>query len=370
MSWYVVILFFLFILIGFDYLGHTRRINMDNLIILVCAMVLFFFMGCRSVTVGADTIQYVHGFRQICNTDFLDLFTINVYGFGWGYELHFEYGYRVFNKLVSYISQSEQAILFSTSLLIIVLLIVLIKNQSIYPYLSIWLYVTLGIFQTQMNMIRNAIAILICYLGFHYLKERKLLKYLLCVLIGMIFHVSAIVFIPLYWVVNCVKLTPKIVWSILIIAVLFGFGFAIIRSYIITVLPFGFGSYFQEETTRFEGLAVGVFHFLILLFTWFTMDCSEKTKIVKDEIIGIWTFVAEIFFFCVGYEVAAATRMAALFGPYLLILIPNLIGKGIKNASKRSIVIAMLMLFTGLQYILRLTINNIGATMPYQFFWY
>ena len=105
MFWYITILFLMALPMSFAYVGYARKINMDKLIIPMCFAVLLFFMACRSIEIGADTKQYVYGFRQICNIRFLDLFRIRVYGIG-GYELNFEYGYRLFNKLISYISHN------------------------------------------------------------------------------------------------------------------------------------------------------------------------------------------------------------------------------------------------------------------------
>ena len=79
--------------------------------------------------------------------------------------------------------------------------------------------------------------------------------------------------------------------------------------------------------------------------------------------------MAEIFFFCVGYDVSAATRMAALFGLYMVLLLPNMLEMGIRSDKKRLVVIAIIIVLTGAQYVLRLKINNIGTKMPYQFFW-
>lgn len=72
------------------------------------------------------------------------------------------------------------------------------------------------------------------------------------------------------------------------------------------------------------------------------------------EAIGVWMLMLEMLFFCIGYDVAAATRMAALFGPYLIIFIPRLIETGIESKSVRLNVIALVMVLSGMQYIVRL----------------
>ena len=84
--------------------------------------------------------------------------------------------------------------------------------------------------------------------------------------------------------------------------------------------------------------------------------------------VGIWMLLAETFFFALGIGMRSSLRMAALFGPYIIILIPNLIDKSSKNGNK-NVVLLIIIVLTGLQYLLRIRINNIGGSMPYSFFW-
>ena len=369
MGWYIFLLVIMAFPLMLSYFGNIRKINVSKLVIPMATIPLLFFMSFRAINVGADTKQYVFVFNQISNISLFDLFKTNTYAVGGRYRLSFEYGYRLFNKLVSYFSTDGQAITVANSILIIFLLSLLIKKRSMHPALSIWLYITLGVFQTEMNMSRNAIAILICYLSLQFIKEKKLVKYILCVLIATLFHTSSILFIPLYWIVDKVKLTPKLMRKILIIAIVLGFGFSIVRQFLITSLPFGYGRYLIGNNTKLESLAVGVMHLLLVLLTWIMMDRAKKSEAIQAETIGIWMFTANIFFFCIGYDVHYAVRMAALFGPYLIILIPNLLMKGIETENKRFNAIVIIIILTGITYILRLRINNIGATVPYEFFW-
>ena len=369
MGWYIVIMGLMTIPMAFAYVGYRRKINADSLIIPVCTAFLLFFMACRDSKIGADTGQYVYAFQQISNTPLSKLFTMKIYGIGGGYEYNFEYGYRLFNKLVSLISTNEQAIIAATSLTALVLLSILIKKKSCCPLLSIWMYITLGIFQTEMNMSRNAIAIMICYLGFQFIRDKKPVKYLLCVFLGSMFHASSILFVPLYWLFWKVKLTPGFLKRVLITAAALGLGFSIIRPFVVKLLPFGYGRYFAGNTEKIVSLAVGLFHCMVLLLAWLMLDKDRRTEVLGSDKIGIWMFVAEVFFFCVGFDVEMAARMAALFGPYLLIWVPYLLMNGIQAEKNRFTAIVIMMLFVGFQYVLRISVNNIGTTMPYHFFW-
>ena len=286
-----------------------------------------------------------------------------------GYELNLEYGYRLYNKLVSLISENPQAITIANSLLIMALLGKLIKDHSPYVFLSAWLYITLGIYQTQMNMARNAIAILICYLGCKYIEECNVKKFLIFVTIATLFHSSSVLFVPIYWLATKSKLKSKKVAKILLLSMGCGFAFSLVRPLFVRFLPFGFGRYFIGNTFKFESLIVGLFHLVLIIVVIFFTEKQDRAKMFEFESIGVWMLVLEMLFFCIGYDVAAATRMAALFGPYLIIFIPRLIETGIESKSVRLNVIALVIILSGMQYIVRLQINNIGSTMPYQFFW-
>ena len=257
----------------------------------------------------------------------------------------------------------------ANSLLTIILLSKLIKSQSPYAFLSVWLYITLGIFQTQMNMARNAIAIMICYLGCTFIEKRDEKRFLLTVAIASLFHSSSILFVPLYWLVTKVKLTKKKVIKIFLVSFILGVTFSWVRPYFVRFLPFGFGRYFAGNASKLESLIIGAFHLALILLVMMLTDRLERNKIIEHESIGIWMLVLEILFFCIGFDVASATRMAALFGPYLIVLIPNMIERGILSDNKRLNAIALIIILTGAQYIARLQINNIGKTMPYAFFW-
>lgn len=368
MMWYYGILVLLVFPMIFAYIGYVKNIDVKNLTLPICMGILALFMSCRSVSVGADTCQYERGFEQIAVTPWSRLFTTKIYGVGGGYELNFEYGYRLYNRFVGIISKKPQTITIANSLLIMTLLGKLIKGRSPYVFVSIWLYITLGIYQTQMNMARNAIAILICYIGCKYIEEHNAIKYITCVAIATLFHSSSVLFIPLYWLATKTMLTSKKVRMILLLSVGCGLTFAFVRPLLVRYLPFGFGQYFAGDTSKFESLIVGMFHLILVAFVVVLAKKQEVPKMLEEEKIGIWMFLLDMLFFCIGYETSNAARMAALFGPYLIVLIPRLIETGIEQ-KKQLNAIAVVVILSGIQYIVRLQINNIGSTMPYQFFW-
>ena len=184
-------------------LARRQGRSAQRVALAMSCVVLWFFMAMRAQTVGVDTKYYVCIYQQFPQISWKELFTAQLYPTPrrtW--ELDLEPGYRLLNKLLSIYLPAPQWITVANSALIIALLYRWLRRESPNAMLSIWLYLTLGVYQTEMNVARNAIAILLGYTAFHWIKERKLAPYFLQILMAVSFHKSAVVFLPLYWLVN------------------------------------------------------------------------------------------------------------------------------------------------------------------------
>ena len=76
-------------------------------------------------------------------------------------------------------------------------------------WLATWLYATLTFFYTSMNFTRQALACSVSLLGYKYLRERKLIPYMLIVLLAASFHVTALIMVPIYFICQ-IRLTKKL----------------------------------------------------------------------------------------------------------------------------------------------------------------
>lgn len=79
-------------------------------------------------------------------------------------------------------------------------------------------------------------------------------------------------------------------------------------------------------------------------------------------------FILNTMIYIIGINMYNAPRVAALFGPFVVIYLPRLISKGVRGQKKVLLCVFMFVLCV-VQYIGRMMINNIGLTMPYIFFW-
>lgn len=368
MLWYIIICILLLYPLLLISLGHRIGKSTNKIALIYGCLTLWFFMAMRSVTVGVDTKNYAYVFQQFARIPFSEVFTAITYGTQKGnWTFDFEPGYRLLNKVVSMICANPQAITIVNSTIIILLLYRLIRKYSVNCFLSLWLYVTLGVFQTEMNVTRNAIAILIVYNGFDYIIRRKLPQYLLCCVAGALFHVATLAFIPLYWIVRYYKPSMKKTVCIVGTFVVIGLIFPVLTPYLRKILPGSMEKYFSRGNDKMASLMVGLFNAALFTMVYIMLRKRKQTLVFKRCRVGVILLTINLCFFGLNIGLDYAARMAALFGPYLIIFIPQMIALFDSKAKQRN-VSALVALVCGVQYILRMCVNNIGGTMPYSFF--
>lgn len=365
--YYVIIISLLILMFASQY-AYEKGKNIVSISFYLGVIELGFLMACRSYLVGVDTKEYYAGFQQISLTRFSDLNNTALYGFGGNYVLNFEYGYKLLNKIISYISTNSQAIIIFSSLLIVILFAVLIKKYSPNPLLSLWLYVTLGLFQTQMNISRNSLAILIVYFGIKYIHNKNFLKYLIIVLLGATIHSSVLLMLPVYFLTNYVPIDRKRLKLYFIASLILGLLIGIGKSVVIHLVPSKYAYLSSGTDVKIEGLLVGVMYILLFGLIYLSNN-SAKKEMIKENQFGTWMFLITVLFYMSGIGLSFATRIAILFGTFMVIYFPSLIYVKSINPNRRKFLIIIIIILCGIQFILRINLNNIGGTIPYTFFW-
>ena len=364
MSTYIFISALCIIPLLYEMLAKSVGKTVKTAALFTMCFILCFFMAFRDYSVGIDTREYIRAFEQIKNFNLYDAITQEVYGLG-NYTLQLETGYRVFNWFSGLIIKNNQILLVTESILVFSLLYYVIKRDSKNPLLSAWLYLTLGIFQTEMNISRNAIAMLIFYCSLKYILSKEPVKYYLAIMIAISFHYSSVIFLPLYFVINNVDLNWKTIRRVLLCAAVIAVLLPVIRVILALFIPQRYQKYLFGTVNDFSSIIVGAFYLALLLFVSASMGKRCFTVILDDK-IGAWLFLLNIVFFILAFSLHNSARIAALFGPYIIVFLPNLIYKGI-NKGKQLQICSMVFFICLVQYILRLSINNIGGTIPYSF---
>lgn len=76
-----------------------------------------------------------------------------------------------------------------------------VRKYSVAPLISILVYYYYGYF-SGFSVLRQVMAAAVFFYGIQFIIERKLWKYILCMLLASCFHISALILIPLYFLVH------------------------------------------------------------------------------------------------------------------------------------------------------------------------
>lgn len=202
----------------------------SGLFFLLVWLELTLFAGLRSVNVGRDTALYFSTFNYMSHLP--DLAYLSNY---------MERGFLLLCRGLSYIWDSPQVLFFTVGGIYTYVFLRFINKFSPWRLISVIIFfsaVPLGSYIFGMSFLRQALAISFVILGIEKLLENKGWLFVVFVLLGMIFHKSA-VFCLVLWPLQ----KQKINWFTLALAFVGAISFMVLLPVILPHLPFGTGRY-------------------------------------------------------------------------------------------------------------------------------
>lgn len=186
------LLYFLFLLV-LAVIVHQRRDNAvlcRNLkIVGLTSFVLFF--GMRGF-IWHDWSIYYEMFQDSMWSDFLE----------YDYFQHREPGWMVFQLCCKSLIDSYQFMVFVHTLITSWLLVRFFRRYTDNWLLGLAVYVVFQGFVISINLLRNSMALFLFLNAIQYIEERRLLKYVGIVLLASMFHMTALLYLPLYFVLR------------------------------------------------------------------------------------------------------------------------------------------------------------------------
>ncbi|WP_407484928.1 EpsG family protein [Acinetobacter baumannii] len=153
-------------------------------------LLLTFFGGFRSNLVGTDSIVYTDPFVSNFDISYFKL------------DYNIEVGYQIFSYLLLSLTKNYMYLFLSTSFFIVFCYLYIIRKYSRDYVFSVFLYITLGIYTFFFNGLRQGLAMAIFATATPALIKREPIKYFLIIFIASLFHISALLMIPFYFIVN------------------------------------------------------------------------------------------------------------------------------------------------------------------------
>ncbi|MBE6786760.1 MAG: EpsG family protein [Ruminococcaceae bacterium] len=169
--------------------NETKNEKIKNWLFVIGCLGIFLIVGLRSDRTGNDTIGYVRNFLAIDSIPWKNIFT----------EHPKDTGYYIFVKFIRTFTDSKVVFLLITALTSLIGIFDLIKQNSKSPILALFFYVTIGNFLFILTGVRQSIAMSICMIAVRFIQNKKLIPFLLLVLLAAQFHHSAYIFIVMYF---------------------------------------------------------------------------------------------------------------------------------------------------------------------------
>ncbi|HWR24204.1 MAG TPA: EpsG family protein [Feifaniaceae bacterium] len=298
--------------------------------------------------VGTDYVNYSIAYQDI-RTDF-----------GQAVQIHdTEYGYMALAWIFGCFFKMPFAFLAFLALLTNMLVVLSLRESSEMFWFSCVLYILMYFYFTTFNLVRQSLAVSITFFAHKHLVEKKFFHYLLFVLLASLFHYSALILIPIYFVVH------RPAWSRLIFFGFIAVGLVLVfydsvMNVVFSLLSGTRYSVYEEVVTE-AGDGVGILRIAVAaapvaLSLLFKGRLKEHNVIVNMSAINLMiTLLAtrQIYF----------VRMSFYFSIYYLLLLPVLVGL-LKDAKTKFIACLALLFCYGAYCYVLLPVE--GGVLPYQ----
>lgn len=250
-----------------------------------------------------------------------------------------EPGYVLLNYFVSVVSSNSLLLFCTVSGIITTAFFYVLTRYSLIAWLSILLFISIGPYLESFNTVRNVLAASIFSFAIIEISKGHCIRYVLITLCAALFHASALVMLPMYWVLRVKVKLRNIVLLICLflvsmisarkLAVWYNLFFHVSENSHSVILLF------ERSRSNGTSLLVPIFCSLLAFFLYYynrhhniqvTSDCSLKTlskhKAMQRDPLFIGTLV---WAFCVAGMLVTSytTRFACYFFSCIAIFLPE-----------------------------------------------
>lgn len=339
--------------IFWDLVFLEKREPKKKLFIVMVSIQAILISGLRGLSIGADTKNYSDLFWYYKDCSWNEIFrSITDFVTTGNYNTR-DMGYYIFTKLFGTLIPSYRIYLF-----VVIILFMCGLGMFLYKYskdicLS---YIIFDAFMFQfygLTGIRQTLAtILVLFIGYKYIKEKKLFKFILICLIASTVHTTSIIFLPFYFVCN---IRPKKIKYLL--TAIAAVGIIAFKKTIAANVSLGIYASMYTEMTGITSYNFIIMMALVSVVT-FILDSRVTVLAVNNRDFVDGTLIA---FLLVTSSIIfdLLFRLAWFYLPFLLVLIPEIL-LCLEEKSRRIVKIVLIVFLTFLLY---------KNHLDYTFFW-
>ena len=333
---------------AFVFSVSKKKYNSKKFLVVLLTAQLITILALRNSTVGVDIPGYVRFFQ---NTPILNFQQFMAH--------RWELGFKLLNKAISLFTSNEQVFLTIIATLTIIPVGRFIYKYSKMPFLSFALYISFNFYSFVFSGLRQGIAYGIVLISYDFIVNRKLSKFIICILFASLFHRSALIFLPAYFLVKF-KINYK---SLGIVVITNGILYLFRKQIFEFAIQQFYPSYEVVVSSSISWMILGIIITILgLLFYKNVVGISSQNN---DLYVIMITGVSLMIFATVGTNVM---RMADYYYLFIIIFIPEVMNsikdKGLVMLGGYLVVISTLVL-----HLWFLTYADTYQMVPYIFFW-
>ncbi|MGL6064072.1 MAG: EpsG family protein [Fusobacteriaceae bacterium] len=325
----ILLLIFILLILQFIFFSGTKY---EKKMLLVPTIFLFLFGGLRKGIGGYDYYVYEYFYNLPKDQN----------------PYNYEIAFVKLRNLFQMLGFNYNYFLMFLSFLFIFTLYYLFITYSTQPTFSLLIYFSLFYFWQNFTILRNFIAIIIFWLGIKYIVENNFIKYIVLCIVAFLFHKSAIIAFPMYFILK-LKPRKKIITLVFIVSLILNIFSNLVFS--INIEMFGLSERLlryvniNEHGNKLEYLEMLVLN-IVLYIALFKRREAEDEKLVleKEEIIFYNMSFISLVIFTIFLRYAIVLRFLEYFRLGIALIIPYIIFK-IKNENYRYLAAFILILY-------------------------
>ena len=311
--------------------GKIKQLQNKRAYLSACFIQFFLVFVLRDATVGKDTNDYLNIFNALLANDDVR------------FELaHYEIGFRALNKFLVSIGCGERTLLFCIGLVIC-----LGFAKFIYDNTDDIVSCSLGtfifscvVFPASLNTMRQYMAVAIAIHFVSELKNKKIIKAVIFILIGALFHKVVLLYLLLL-IIYMIRKPKKIMYLAIPIAVItfveFDLFVAIVGAFTSSFSYYLSSEYSVSRWFRMSSFIV-VLEFILLWFSYFQSKKTKQESEIASYRIFLYVISVNLVFAILYLKNEVFSRILDSLDVFVVVSIPMAL-LNIKGISRYSQVI-------------------------------
>lgn len=315
-----------YLILFFDRIYRNNDKKISLIAIFSVIFILSIISGTRTKFV--DTEAYIHLYKTIESVDI--------------FNESYEFGFIIIFKILNYISENPQFMIFMTSFITNFLILITLRRYSsgCYSELIIYMYIAGGTFISSMNGMRQYLAAAILFYFTYLIEKRSTYKYILICILCSTIHISALIMIPVYFLVNIEAFSKKTL-LLIVVSLIFLTFFDPIINFLFSLIGGKFGAYknFNEGGANIIRVLV---HSVPLILAFIYRKTFNKEKFNVNLFVNMSLLSTLIMLVSLYNWIFARFSIYLKF--YNLILLPYII-KSLVYKRERKIIYYLFVVF-------------------------